>query len=109
MAVSHVVHGVQYCCNQTVGAVNCVVNSACEIVQNVIISSILVFHYSYLFFEYISQDLFTRSLVVGMPLCCETNPKVEAKKPAHTIDRTTVIPVETSMKYLTSEGMYYKS
>jgi hypothetical protein len=47
--------------------------------------------------------------MVGVPLCREANSEVEAKKHAPTVDRTTVIPVETSMKYLKSEGMYYKS
>jgi hypothetical protein len=54
------------------------------------------------------QDLFTRSLMVGVPLCCEADSEVEAKKHVPSIDRTTVVPVETSMKYLKSEGMCYK-
>jgi hypothetical protein len=47
--------------------------------------------------------------MVGVPLCCEADSEVEAKKLAPTVDRTTVIPVETSIKYVKSEGMYYKS
>jgi hypothetical protein len=61
------------------------------------------------FFKNILQDLFTRCLMVGVPLCCEADSEVEAKKHVPSIDRTTVIPVETSMKYLKSEGMCYKS
>jgi hypothetical protein len=83
------------------------VNSACEIVKDVPFFYISSFRSSC--FKYILQDLFTRSLVVGVPLCCEAESEVEAKKHVTSIDRTTVIPVETSMKYLNSEGMYYKS
>jgi hypothetical protein len=47
--------------------------------------------------------------MVGVPLFCEAESEVEAKKHVPSIDHTTIIPVETSMKYLKSEGMYYKS
>lgn len=42
--------------------------------------------------------------MVGVPLCCEADSEVEAKKQVPSIDRTTVIPVETSVKYLKSEA-----
>jgi len=58
------------------------------------------------------HSLLIHHLSVGTPLCCEAEPKAEAKdddkKHDLSVDRTTVIPVETSMKYLKSEGMYYK-
>jgi hypothetical protein len=58
------------------------------------------------------QDLFIRPLTVGVPLFCKPESELEAndddKKHDPSIDRTTVIPVETSIRYLKSEGMYYK-
>jgi len=53
------------------------------------------------------QVLFTRSLAVGQQLCSEAESDVDAKddkKHDPSIDRTTVISVETSKKYLKSEA-----
>lgn len=58
------------------------------------------------------QVLFTRSLAVGQQLHCEAESHVDAKddkKHDSSVDRTNIISVETSMKYLKSEGMCYIS
>jgi hypothetical protein len=53
------------------------------------------------------QVLFTRSLAVGQQLYSEAESHVDDKKHDPSIDRTTIISVETSKKYLKSEGMCY--
>jgi hypothetical protein len=69
-------------------------------------------HVNFLCIYCVLQDLFIRPLTVSMPLCCEPESEVEVKdndkKHDTSIDRIN-IPVETSIKYLKSEGMCYKS
>ncbi|XP_023711058.1 28S ribosomal protein S18b, mitochondrial [Cryptotermes secundus] len=60
--------------------------------------------YKFLVNSGLHKDLFTRSLRVGVLSCCEADSEVEAKKHVPSVEHTTVIPVETSMKYLKSEA-----
>jgi len=58
------------------------------------------------------QVLLTRSLAVGQQLYSEAESHVDDKddkKHDPSVDRTTIISVETSKKYLKSEGMCYIS
>jgi hypothetical protein len=74
--------------------------------------SFIVLHYQSFLNKYILQVLFTYSLAVGETQHCEAEPHVDAKddkKHDPSVDRTTVIPVETSMKYLKTVGTYHRS